>query len=213
MNGRERPATGSYARAVERRWSELCGRPVILSPRDWALIEDWHQRGIPLQIIDESIAAAAERRQRSSAAGAPRGLAYVAPAVEEAWQVVVEGRLREATTEVIPEPGQSRGIESWRTCRDRQAGGDRLSRLLDEMIAAFESGASAAELESRLDSQIAESAPADLLGRAEAEVAAELKPYQHRMTPESLESTRKRVVARRLRVWLELEGLRSEERE
>ena len=63
MSERRQPAERSYARAVERSWSELCGRPVIFSPRDWALLDDWRQRGIPLQIVQEAIEAAAERIQ------------------------------------------------------------------------------------------------------------------------------------------------------
>jgi hypothetical protein len=207
MNDRERPAAGSYARAVERHWSELCGRPVIFSPRDWALIEDWHQRGVPLQIIHEAIDAAAARRKRSSAAGPPRSLAYVAPAVEEGWQLVIEGRLRDGSDAATAQRHQESGISSWRACRDGQAEDGPLSRLLDELIAASAAGAEVEELESRLNSGIGQAAPEELRRRAEAEVAAELKPYQHRMTPESLESTRNRVVARRLRFWLDLPEL------
>ena len=207
MNAGGRPRAGSYARAVERHWSELCGRPVVFSPRDWALIEDWHQRGIPLQIVREAIDAAAERRKGSSPTAAPRGLAYIARAVEDAWQVVVEGRLVDAAASIDGPSEEAGGIEAWRDCRGRQPPGSRLGRLLDELIQAFEHGAPTAELESRLDDQLADAAPRELRARAESEVAAELKPYEHRMTSESFESTRRKVVMRRLRMWLGLPAL------
>ncbi len=79
----------SYARAIERSWSRVVGRAVILSRRDWDRISAWHESGVPLELIKEAIDDVAEKPRRR----APRSLAYVAPAVDEAWQVVREGRI------------------------------------------------------------------------------------------------------------------------
>ena len=53
------PSMMRYARSIERRWSDLVERPVILSPRDWSRISRWHSWGVPLDLIDETLRSAA----------------------------------------------------------------------------------------------------------------------------------------------------------
>jgi hypothetical protein len=202
MSERRRSAAGPYARAVERSWAELCGRAVILSPRDWALVDEWHRRGIPLQIIQEAIAAAAERRSGAKPSEPPRGLSYIAPAVEDAWRVILEGRLSDPVEDDSPGGvGASDGppIERWRACMEREAEGSALRRLLGELIEAHHRDAPLHALEARLDAELSGAAPAELRRRVEEEVAEQLNPYRNRMKPEVLESTRRRAVAARLR--------------
>ena len=78
-----------YARAIERRWSRLWEQPVVLSPRDWSRIARWHALGIPLEIVEDAMLAQVERARARS--GAPR-LSGLAPLVEQAWSVILEGR-------------------------------------------------------------------------------------------------------------------------
>ena len=94
---------GPYARAVERMWSSLLERPAVLSPRDWALVRDWHVRGVPLQVIREAIDELAEACQKGRRRR-PRGLAYVAAAVEEGCAAIREGRV--ANAREMPDSGQ-----------------------------------------------------------------------------------------------------------
>ncbi len=51
MSSAREPGTAGYARAIERLWSELLERPIVLSPRDWNLIGQWYDRGIPFYRI------------------------------------------------------------------------------------------------------------------------------------------------------------------
>ena len=80
MTGDSPPRLGAYARAIERRWSQLTDGPVILSARDWQRITDWHDRGIPLQIVYEAMESVVERRARSPVS---RTLSRVAPVLSK----------------------------------------------------------------------------------------------------------------------------------
>ena len=81
---------GAYARAVEEALARARGRPVLLSPRDWARVADWCERGVPLSLLLEALEEAARRARRRGSE--LRGLALIAPAVEESWRAVAEGR-------------------------------------------------------------------------------------------------------------------------
>lgn len=208
MTGSRRTVPGSYARAVERRWARLCDRAVILSERDWALLEDWHRRGIPLQIIHEAMDAAEARRGKARRpARPPRGLAYVAPAVEEAWRTVLDGRIAEGSAPRAAGVLPPRGAEAWRRRLEAEEEDSPLRRLLAALLQALDSGAAADGIDARLDREIAGAAPDPLRRRAEDEVGRELEPYAGRMKGEMLEATHRRAVARRLREWLGLPGL------
>jgi hypothetical protein len=207
MTAAGKGASGSYARAVERLWAGLCGRAVILSPKDWSIVEEWYARGIPLQVVEEAIDAAAERRKRGKESPPPRGLAYIAPAVEEGWTAVLEGR-RQGPSAAASEQKQKRPeISGWRERSNAEAEGSALRLLLTELIAAFEGGAEAAELDRLLDARLPAAAPEELLSAIETEVTRELAPYSERMTSSAYEATLRRAVSARLRQMLRLDRL------
>ena len=76
-----------YARELERALSRIRERPVVLSPRDWEMVLDWHAREIPLGVILETLEEAGARARKRGSAG-PRSLSYLASAVEEAWNLI-----------------------------------------------------------------------------------------------------------------------------
>mgnify|MGYP001293318743 CR=1 FL=1 len=49
-----------YYRTIARAFLERRGAPLLLSPRDQALVADWEARGIPLRIVLEAIGRAFE---------------------------------------------------------------------------------------------------------------------------------------------------------
>jgi hypothetical protein len=197
-----------YARSIEGRWATFCERPVILSQRDWALIEDWYSRGIPLQIVEETIDHAAEMRARGGGGkAAPRGLSYIAGAVEDSWTAVLEGRMAGRLETEEPAPEAQAAIESWRRSVALEAKGSALRELLTGLIASFERGEPAGEIDGRLEASLCDAVPRDLLAEVESEVGAELLAYRGRMTPEAYESTLRRATVMRLRRRLQLAEL------
>jgi hypothetical protein len=171
----------------------MLDRPVVLSPKDWALISDWHSRRIPLTLILEAIRYAAEQPSR---VGTPRNLAYVAPAVEEAWRVVLDGRRRPLEPAT---PSRADPADAWRRRREAETGDSPLGRLLDELLTAHEAGKPARVLDSRLDEWLLTSASEDLLRTIRDQIDAELAPFVERMDAETFDRTRRSAIVDRLR--------------
>jgi len=188
------PRASVYAREIERRLSRILDRPVVLSPKDWALISDWHARQIPLTLILESLRYAAEQPSRR---GAPRTLSYVAPAVEEAWRVVLDGRRR--PLEPTTRPATDDPLGAWRLRREAEIGSSSLGRLLDALLTAHDAGEPAEALDSRLDERLPTSVPEDLLRVTCDQVDAELAPFVERMDAATLDRTRRSAIVDRLR--------------
>jgi len=204
MTAASPPRLGAYARAIERYWSTVTGGPVVLSPRDWERIVDWHTRGIPLQIVRESMAAVAERRVRM------RGLlslSRVAPAVDEAWEVVLDGRMgRETAGAGLPPDGRST-IDSWRSLLAAEPQDSRLARLLASAIRLVEQGESPSAVDRRLDEGILDAVSEPILRAAQRAADEALEPFRDRMDAPTLAATRIRIVLARLRRDLRLPRL------
>ena len=201
-----RPASdraARYARRIERRWSELVDKPVVLSPRDWTRIADWHERGIPLEIVEEAMIDAVERDRRKAGT---RRLADLAPLVEEGWAAIVDGR--RAASESGAEPQSTSDPEQlWGQRAEAEPRDSPLGRLLRELVARRAKGEEAAAVDRELDRLLPETVARSLRERAEEEISKELEPYRERMTPQRLESTRRRARSERLRRWLDLPRL------
>jgi hypothetical protein len=84
----------NYFTEIEDRFQTARGTGLfLLSPLDWALIENWKNAGVPLQAVLEGIDAAFEKwRTRKIRARAVNSLAYCAQAVAEAAQRAPEQR-------------------------------------------------------------------------------------------------------------------------
>ncbi len=194
-----------YVRAVERALGALDPRPFVLSARDFARVTDWHARGVPLGLVLEVLSE--KNRQAPGGLSAGRALARIAPAVEEAWQTVREGRIPALPDAVAgPLPPIARAIDAWRRARDA-APGTPLAALLGRLLERQESGQPTERLDAELDLSLAAAAPAALVSRAESDAERELGPFRRRMEASAFEATRRRSVVDRLRRTLDLPRL------
>lgn len=197
-------SAATYARRIERRWSELLEQPLIFSPRDWSIVSAWHARGVALEIVCEAMEAAIERAR---ARGRPprAGLAYLAPAVDEAWASVVSGRLgveHDAPAEHAPAPAR----DAWRR-RIAAEPASPLAGLLSALLTRLEAGEPGARLDRELDDRLPEVGPAALIAQLEPELERELAPHRGRIPPDRLATTRARALIDRLRQRLQLPRL------
>jgi hypothetical protein len=177
----------------------MLDRPVVLSPKDWALISDWHARSIPLPLILEAMQHEAERPGRRSP---PRNLAYLAASVEEAWQVVLDGRRASPVPRIAPSPNDP--VEAWRRRLDAEEAGSALHVLLSELLEAYRSGVPAETVDRGLDERLETSVSEALLDATREQVDAELAPFADRMDDATLDRTRRAAIVDRLRRALHL---------
>lgn len=191
-----------YARAIERRWTEFVGRPAVLSPSDWRWISEWHERGIALQLILECFDAAEERRRAGQGAKNPRGLSYLAAAVNESWSVILEGRTQEAAE--VSSTGLHEPLENWRRRFDEEPTGSALKVLLESLLAELDAGAPREDVEEKLERRLHDVVPTALREAAESEARLWLAGHRSGMTEKEFENALRRAVTVRLRRRLQL---------
>ncbi|HEX3553374.1 MAG TPA: hypothetical protein VIA62_09095 [Thermoanaerobaculia bacterium] len=75
----------AYFQAVEEIFVELRGSPLLLSPADWQVARRWHQEGVPLDLVRQTLEEVFAKRRERGAKGKISSLRYCAPAVEAAW--------------------------------------------------------------------------------------------------------------------------------
>ncbi len=201
-----RGRAAAYARAVERILAELSGRPVILSPRDWALVENWHDRGVPLQAVLETIEEVATRPHRKRRR-ARIGLGLFARAVEESWEAIRDGRLRARAARTGALPRWSEARDAWVAARDRAGGVPALAGLLSELIGEIERGGEPGTIDRELDERLPGAVPADVLETAKMAAGRGLAPFRGRFAPDVFAATCRRAIADRLRRMLGLPRL------
>jgi hypothetical protein len=221
------PGADEYYRSIEEEFNRRRGAPILLSPRDWALIGEWERDGVPLRLVLQGIANvfdAFERRGPTSRR--INSLSYCRQEVMALHEIYIGLRGAEAGR-----PGSEGGDADRIRTVSRHLG--RLLRRvraamplcseagLDPMVAALARVAAELRLIRReakkgtfdlavleetlktLDDEIVRSArsalPPDEIRRLEEEADEALRERQGRMTPRALASTRSSLVARRLR--------------
>jgi hypothetical protein len=180
-------ARARYARAIEARLAERLEQPLVLSPRDWSRISDWHERGIPLALVLESIDAAFEPKRRTRRSRPP-GLAYVAALVDESWRVVVDGR--RAPAERPAPPVRAEPLAVWRRRLRESPRGSELSRMLERLIGAVEQGTPPAEVDAELDRALGDAAPPELARAATRAAERDVARLSGRLSAETIERAR-----------------------
>jgi len=96
-----------YFSEIEETFIRRRGKPLLLSPLDWSLIDEWKRRGIPLHVVLRAIERTFDARRQSQRHRPVRSLAYCREEVEALfaeWLEIQQGRdgQGEATSEAIP---------------------------------------------------------------------------------------------------------------
>lgn len=197
-----RPPDGrSYVRAIEAAWSRFSARPTVLSPREFELVEGWRRRGVPLAVVLEVL----EHQARRGGGRRPRSLAYLTPAVEQAWAAVAVGRAADASPPPPFAPRSAR--ERWSEAFGRAPQGTPLHALLARLLERSDAGDDPGSLDEALDAALADAVPAELRERCDRETSAALAPFRERMTAEEFRRTCRRGRDDRLREALGLPRL------
>ena len=218
------PEEADYFRTIEERFCALRGAPMLLSPRDWALIGEWWSQGIPLPLVLDSLEEVfAARTRRGEETGRINSLAYTR------HEVLRRGRLhremtasrrgeREGSAILREEMHRHLGrvarglLESGTTARE--SGREAFARTLLEVAAevrrirkeakaeGWNPMAASSELEN-LDAEVMAAAERALPERdrlrIEEEACMLLDSHRQSMQPEALRDTRSAIERRFLR--------------
>lgn len=193
-----------YFRAIEERFLELRGAPLLLSPSDWRVAQSWNRAGIPLSLVLQALEELFARRRERDAEGRVSGLRYCTSAVEAAWRQRRElqaSAAREATpTEALDIPGRLDRLAS-----SLPAGLPGRQSVVEAILAASEE-ASSHSVERRL-SEIEESWLSEVMGgeatskleAVDRDVEARLATLAATLPREELATHRERLRRQKIR--------------
>ncbi|HEX4964160.1 MAG TPA: hypothetical protein VF173_25265 [Thermoanaerobaculia bacterium] len=184
----------AYFQAVEEIFVELRGSPLLLSPADWQVARRWHQEGVPLDLVRQTLEEVFAKRKERGAKGKISSLRYCAPAVEAAWSELKE----------LAAPGQRAAAPAFEVAPRLAALGATLPRDLAVRVAALSGDPQ--QVEDRLaalDREMLDAAMEGLTPEERAEVAAAVEKtlalLQSRLPAGELETSRDRLFRQTLR--------------
>ena len=215
----------NYFTEIEERFQQRRGSILLLSTLDWALIETWHEAGIPLDAALRGIDNAFdkyEQRQKKGRMRRVNGLAWCAQAVMEAAE-----ELREASAGSSPATSapSDTGFEHERVAAHLEATAlaldtatvapdvcgltaNRLRELAAQVRTADPAKRAAVDLESlertltvfeeKLFAALTAAAPEELLVGLKEHAARELAPYRSRMGAVQLRQVERQFVQKQL---------------
>ena len=166
----------NYFTEIEERFQQRRGSVLLLSTLDWALIETWHDGGIPLEAVLRGIDAAFDKydsRQKRARMQRINGLAWCAQAV---MQAAVE--LSEASV------GTDRAEASQAQAAERESGFEhqRVAAHLNAAAEALDAGAVAAEACRATATRLRELAAEALATAGEKSDSAALEALERTLT-------------------------------
>jgi hypothetical protein len=216
----------NYFTEIEERFQKRRGGILLLSTLDWALIEIWHEAGIPLEAALRGIDAAFDKYEQRQQRGRMRrinGLAWCAQAVMEAAE-----ELREASAGAAPVAAETResGFEHERVAEHLLTAATALEaatiareackttsvrlRELAAEVANWRPSSRAPDLETlertltvleeKLFASLTAAAPEQLLVALKEHAARELAPYRRRMEVMQLRQVEHQFVTKQLLV-------------
>ncbi|MEW5807810.1 MAG: hypothetical protein AB1756_10775 [Acidobacteriota bacterium] len=210
-----------YFGKIERRFNQLRGTPLLISPKDWALMSEWKKRGIPSIVVIEALEIGFEKAGSRKARRRPIStLSYFKHIIEDCWESFRESRIGKGEKkgeEIDHERTQEFLISLQRSLTglsERLEGMEELSRSLKkvaEEISRILSSTAWREnelesLEERFSLWDDEVGDALLkccntaeMDRAGREAETEFSRMSKFMSPDSFEDIKRRYVIRKLR--------------
>ncbi|UCF80255.1 MAG: hypothetical protein JSV08_06990 [Acidobacteriota bacterium] len=182
-----------YFSEAEKHFSLRFGRPLLLSPRDVAKVEEWHAMGVPLRAVKRGIDRHFERLDPSRRRKAVV-LAFCENAVLDEWENMraqgSRGAARPRKVKESPKKTLEKFLNRLKRAR-KKSKADWAAPLFEELRGEAERALAskkiptaekfAARLERRVLKFLKARAPKERLDRARRKIAKALAPYRPRM--------------------------------
>lgn len=205
----------NYYTEIEETFVRRRGRNLLLSPIDWALIEDWQQRGIPLHVALRAIENVFDGFDKKPKTRTIKGLLYCREEIEAQYEEWLRSQA-----------GKSEGSDAENGRLSVEAAADHINHFIEELrsleisalhedltraIARLESlrsdldrdaanvDKSLADIEHFLDNALLTNSDKVHLKKLEREVAEQLKTYKAGMEAEAFANTFELMLLKKLR--------------
>ena len=204
----------NYYTEIEETFVRRRGKNLLLSPIDWALIETWQERGIPLHVALRAIENVFDGFDKKPSTRTIKGLLYCREEIEaqyEEWLRSQAGKGTEGQADETFSAETSSAHISSLISRLNVLEVDGLSEDLERAVARLEELQSApgenpehvdkslADIEHLLDHALLTNTDKQHLSKLEKEVLDQLKPYKAGMEPDAFSKTFELMLLKRLR--------------
>lgn len=205
----------NYYTEIEETFIRRRARNLLLSPIDWALIESWQERGVPLHVVIRAIEQVFDNFDKNPGPRTIKGLMFCREEVEaqyDEWLKAQAGRPETGSAaSEIPPPEEVRehlqGLAAALRLNGDPAIAEDVARActrLEELSLTLNENyeqvdLSLKDIETMLDEALLTKTDRAILTTVEREVAAQLRPYKSTMPPESYASTHRLMLLKRLR--------------
>jgi hypothetical protein len=207
----------NYFTEIEDTFVRRRGKHLLLSPIDWAMIEGWQERGIPLHIVLRGIESVFDVFDKNPGPRTIKGLLYCREEIEaqyQEWLGAQIGRSDEETSAVAGQSFSDEAIESHiqaaidqlRSAKNKRLNEDferaatRLEELKNNLTEDIETvDKSLTDIEHFLDHAILTNADKKHLKQWERETNAQLKAFKSDMPQEAYEQTFRLLLLKRIR--------------
>lgn len=205
----------NYFTEIEETFVRRRGKHLLLSPIDWAMIEGWQERGIPLHIVIRAIENVFDGYDKNPGPRSIKGLLYCREEVEAQfleWTAMQAGKQQE-DSKASPEFSVEKIVEhidlvidalSKSTNPDLREDLERATTRLNELSANHSNDLESvdkalSDIESFLEHALLTRTDKARLTIFEKEVTAQLRPYKTEMGPEAYDQTKRVLLLKRLR--------------
>jgi len=205
----------NYFTEIEDTFVRRRGKHLMLSPVDWALIESWQARSIPLHVVLRAIESVFDVFDRSKSVRSIKGLMYCREEVEAQFAEWSERQIGKSDgSETTSTEFSREQIEKHITeaidklsspankaiSEDLSRAAERLRELLADLTDDHEAiDGSLADIEKLLDRSLLENSDPERLKSIRKNAVSELKAYRSKMEKTAYEDTIKLFVLKKLR--------------
>lgn len=216
----------NYFTEIEETFIRRRGKNLLLSPLDWALIESWQERGIPLSIVLRAIETvfdtvdAQPNRKRSI-----KSIAYCKEEVEAQfaeWLETQTGKANGASAEIIEDTLSENGIETHIDgviAQLKEVKNESLKDAIERAVSRLNDlkatlngdtegiEKNLTEIENFLDEALVTNADSAHLNKLKTETAEHLSSYKAKMKKDIYEHTFELMLIKKLREEAEIPSL------
>jgi hypothetical protein len=116
-----------YFKLVEDYFIQKRGNPMLLSPREWALIREWHEQGIPGEVVLRAIDRGFENKKKKDESESPVSLNYFRRIVKSEYRRYLKSQEGTSPGGEKPRPQEPAGVEDFlqRLVRDLEESSDQ----------------------------------------------------------------------------------------
>ena len=206
----------NYFTEIEETFVRRRGKHLLLSPIDWAMIEGWQDRGIPLHIVIRAIENVFDGYDKNPGPRSIKGLLYCREEVEAQfleWTAMQAGQTKAGSNDGSVEFSPERIVEHIDSVIEQlgRSQNPDLSEDIERSIARLKQLAidysndletadrSLSDVENLLETSLLTKIDPARLKAVEKDVTLQLKPYKSQMDAEAYKQTSRVMMLKRLR--------------